>query len=627
MTVNVGTKRLIGAFTVGSPTTFGQGPYIRYEVLMSFDDSSVSIPTWTYVTQWLRAFSTSRGRASELADVDAGTANLTLDNRDRRFDPTYTAGPYYPNLRPMNRVWIRMQFNGVTHDVFKGYVESYGQQYPESGLDAVTLVRAVDEFKVLALRNLPTTDPPRDTYADVVQFDVPSAYWRMSDDGASFAESATAGPSLAVDLSVANGMTSQLPGAIVGDSPNPFSSISLATTQYLLSDSVETGQPPEVGLLTAMTVEMWFQTSAVSPALFTTMVRGVTGQWTLGLDTTGNIRFTATNQAPTDFSVSSPFAAGRWFHVCGVVDGTTLRLYLNGVQVNTAAFSGTVVSTTGSLRLGNPNSTAVWQFDEVAVYRYALPAARIAAHYQAGISRGFARSQLAGERMGYILDSIGSQAPRNLRAGARPLAGQYAGNGPSALETLRDVENAEAVDAVIFVANDGTLTFLDGGHRSVSPWSVTQATFGDAGGAELDFMDIQLDYSDAFIANTWNVTRDGGTTQTASDTTSISRYYERPQSLTGLKLRDDADALDVAGDMLLKYREPLVRVLEIVPKTMDPVVVDAVFGLELGDRIRVLLTPLGGGARFDQTLFIQNIAVDATPEAVFPKVTLGVSPV
>ncbi len=37
----------------------------------------------------------SRGRSSELDDMRAGTGSFVLDNSDRDFDPTYTAGPYW----------------------------------------------------------------------------------------------------------------------------------------------------------------------------------------------------------------------------------------------------------------------------------------------------------------------------------------------------------------------------------------------------------------------------------------------------------------------------------------------------------------------------------------------------
>jgi len=46
----------------------------------------------------------------------------------------------------------------------------------------------------------------------------------------------------------------------------------------------------------------------------------------------------------------------------------------------------------------------------------------------------------------------------------------------------------------------------------------------------------------------------------------------------------------------------------------------------LMDRIRILRTPPGGGARIDQQVFIQRIEMSGNPDGP-PSCTLGVSPV
>lgn len=63
-------------------------------------DSAIA---WTDVTDYVMSepgAGGQRGRSSELDDMRAGTFNFTLDNSDRRFDPTYTAGPYFGDLKP-----------------------------------------------------------------------------------------------------------------------------------------------------------------------------------------------------------------------------------------------------------------------------------------------------------------------------------------------------------------------------------------------------------------------------------------------------------------------------------------------------------------------------------------------
>jgi hypothetical protein len=163
-------------------TLTGQGVAPIVRARYSLDDVSVSTPIWVEVDNSdLRSFSTSRGRDSEQTQFDAGSASVTLDNRDRQFDPVLHA-----TIRPLNRWWLFEEFSGEVQDLFKGYAESYGNQWPGGGWsDAVCVVTIVDEFKIAALDNLPTTNPPRSSYADLVLFDQPSGYWSMKDDSAS----------------------------------------------------------------------------------------------------------------------------------------------------------------------------------------------------------------------------------------------------------------------------------------------------------------------------------------------------------------------------------------------------------------------------------------------------------
>lgn len=158
----------------------GQGtrPLVRCRV--SFSDAAALTPIWTEKTDQLRDYSTSRGRNTELEQFDAGSATISFVNKDRSLDPNSNA-----SVRPMNRVWLCEEFSGSMRDLFKGYAESWEQTYDPTGiLDATTTVTAVDEFKVLTLSALPTTSPPRDSYADLIAFNNPDCYYPLNDDPA-----------------------------------------------------------------------------------------------------------------------------------------------------------------------------------------------------------------------------------------------------------------------------------------------------------------------------------------------------------------------------------------------------------------------------------------------------------
>lgn len=170
----------------------GQGEHPYIWVLYTTDDAAVASPNWLDATSKARNWGVLRGRESEQGEVDAGTADITVDNRTREFDHIED-----PLIRPMNRWWIRSQFTGETQDRFKGYAEAYARPKPDGFemSDAIIVVHCADEQKVLTLDALPTTSPPRGGYADVVLSDNPAGYWPLDEDPATLVQSAVVPPS------------------------------------------------------------------------------------------------------------------------------------------------------------------------------------------------------------------------------------------------------------------------------------------------------------------------------------------------------------------------------------------------------------------------------------------------
>lgn len=84
----------------------------------------------------------SHGRQNEIGRFEAGGLTLTLNNADRRFDPTFAAGPYYGNLVPMVR--IRITEGGEVIGV--RFVERWA---PTFELSAECVVTAFDGLKAL----------------------------------------------------------------------------------------------------------------------------------------------------------------------------------------------------------------------------------------------------------------------------------------------------------------------------------------------------------------------------------------------------------------------------------------------------------------------------------------------
>lgn len=115
--------------------------------------TAIGSNTWVDVTAYVKSFTTKRGRSDALNRVEAGTATVVLDNSDRRFDPTFAAGAYYPNVVPMKKIRISATYSAVTYRLFTGFIESWPPDWP-GGLDVYTTISCVDAFKYFALKKL-----------------------------------------------------------------------------------------------------------------------------------------------------------------------------------------------------------------------------------------------------------------------------------------------------------------------------------------------------------------------------------------------------------------------------------------------------------------------------------------
>jgi hypothetical protein len=107
------------------------------------------------------------------------------------------------------------------------------------------------------------------------------------------------------------------------------------------------------------------------------------------------------------------FPAGTlsaWTHVAGSYDGTTLRIFANGVQVAQAAGTGPILNTNGTLRIGSGDLSITggetWngEIDEVRVWPFARSAAAIAS------TMNLRLSSIPGEVTTWNLDGDGSDS-------------------------------------------------------------------------------------------------------------------------------------------------------------------------------------------------------------------------
>ena len=154
------------------------------------------------------------------------------------------------------------------------------------------------------------------------------------------------------------------------------------------TDSVRVTSSPSLNLTAPLSVETWIKPSKLPAAGQYASVLSKAESYTIQFNGP-RLEFTIMQfgvrqrlQAPVGAVV-----AGQTYHVVATYDGTTRRLYLNGVQVASAGLTGNPSSTTNNVYLGSWNGSRellAGTIDEAAVYNTVLSPARVAAHYNAG---------------------------------------------------------------------------------------------------------------------------------------------------------------------------------------------------------------------------------------------------
>jgi hypothetical protein len=138
-----------------------------------------------------------------------------------------------------------------------------------------------------------------------------------------------------------------------------------------------------LNLTTGMTLEAWVRPSALGSSLRSVLMkeRPAGFDYSLLADTAAN-HPTANVMTTSAFEAAGPSALGlsTWTHLAQTWDGSALRLYIDGAEVATQPSPGTLITSTGQVRIGGSSG----QFfsgliDEVRIYNRARTAAEIAA--------------------------------------------------------------------------------------------------------------------------------------------------------------------------------------------------------------------------------------------------------
>ena len=243
----------------------------------------------------------------------------------------------------------------------------------------------------------------------------------------------------------------------------------------------------------------------------------------------------------------------------------------------------------------------------------AVDAFRLFQNGQISTVTGATAGDLSGTRINQILDQIDWPATmRDVDPGLTTMQADP-GTPRTSLDAMTTVATSEY--GAIYVDTDGEFVFQD---RSVTAGSIggTVTTFNDDG-TGIPYANANWKLDDTLIFNSAQITRAGGTPQTAINQASIDKYFIHSYNNQNLLMQTDAVALDYAQAYVASRAETSVRCDSIELDLYTPnynTGIIAALELDFFDPIRVVTTQ-PGGSTLDKTLQIFGVQNVITPNS------------
>jgi YD repeat-containing protein len=214
------------------------------------------------------------------------------------------------------------------------------------------------------------------------------AYWRLAETTGTTANDETTNN---LDGTYENTPTLGTAGLLAGDSNRAVDLVRSSSERVTVADN--TLLDP-----TNLTLEAWVRPdSSLSFGQVRTIFAKTNSNgndFSYSLDyrrsgfTTNQLVFSVTTSSNTDYTVTQTLNSGTKYHIAATYNGSTMRIYVNGVQVGSGqSKTGNLRNSAQPLRIGAFWSQDYWDgaIDEAAVYSTALSAAQIQSHYTNGI--------------------------------------------------------------------------------------------------------------------------------------------------------------------------------------------------------------------------------------------------
>ena len=586
-------------------------PYLTVEV--AFDDGPyVASPTWTNVSDYVRAASTRRGRTDDLA-VFTGTASLTLSNRDRRFDPFYTSGPYYGKLLPRRQIRIRATSGANTYPVFRGYIAGWPVSYTDAGKDSTVTIECFDALSLIS-----TEETPYEWYDYYIRQKNPTNYWKLDDPygpqiidevGNCTATTALIGPTFTYFDTV----PSLVPG-LRGNAIKPRPQVMSGTSSQ-----------PNVATDGTGVLMFWYQRGDLNDSSFSFKVERsgptiISGEFfKSGANTQLRFQWADGNTGVTMLwtSAATTFNDTEAHHVAVYYSRNTIVVYFDGVAISGTVsfpFGGTSVSgepfPAQKVEFTSPylsNNPATLQSIALFAPSSVIPTSDIPILYRLGY--GFL-NETSSSRVSRIISTT-NFPPALVSTPASPAANLANISQENDLASeFALVNNSEGGE--LYVDKTGVITLTERNSQNTAPRSTTtQAAFKDTG-TDLKYgTSLSIQYDADSIKNDFTYAVSDGTISVTADS-SIAAYSRNSASIA-TQLASKTDATTLANLKLSYFDAPVPAVSPLlVSVTRAAADWQDLLDLELLDQITVTRTPSTGNA-VEVRMLVNAVQHDITP--------------
>jgi hypothetical protein len=279
----------------------------------------------------------------------------------------------------------------------------------------------------------------------------------------------------------------------------------------------------------------------------------------------------------------------------------------------TATYSGVTYPIFAGFITSYTTTTPKFTGDVVYTTITAVDAFRLAQNAQISTVTDATAGQPSGTRINKILDQIGwPESMRDIDTGLTTMQADP-GTPRTALEAMQKVELSEY--GSLYVNAYGEFVFQDRAFTTGS-FSGTPVAFND-NGTQIPYFNAVWILNDVLIYNSAQITRTGGTTQSAINQPSIDKYFVHSYNQQDLLMETDAVALDYAQAYIASRAETTVRcdavTLDLYTRDYNAGII-AALSLDFFDPVTVTTTQ-PGSSDLSKTFQVFGVAHQITPNS------------